>query len=187
RPSAYSDLVQRAESHLKEACQLSPSASAPLLELSKLEAFLAERSPDTEERTERYKMAQDLLRQVISLDPSSLEIYLRLATLQRDEFGPPLEQAKVRFAKTAGPIPNIDLRHRLQEQYGALINDAITNARRASELNATMHAPLLLLSRLFRQRALLSDTQEQYATDMQSADDWERQFLSVGGHTATAH
>ncbi len=42
--------------------------------------------------------------------------------------------------------------------------------------------PLLLMSRLLRERALLRDTPEQYAADMHSADDWQRQFLTAGGH-----
>jgi hypothetical protein len=102
--------------------------------------------------------------------------------LERDEFGPVFQQAKVRFTKTAGPIPDVDLRHSLQQQYGALIIDAINNAQRASEMNGSAQRPMLLLSRLFRERALIRDTQEQYASDMHLADDWERQFLAVGGH-----
>src|SRR4051794_15079616 len=137
RPSAYSDVLDRAEAHLKEACQLSPSDSTPLLALSDLEAYLAEHSPELEERTGHYRKAQDLLKQVISLQPSELQIYLRLANLERDEFGPALQQAKARFATTAGPIPNLDVRHELQKHYRALIDDAIANARRASEMNGT--------------------------------------------------
>jgi tetratricopeptide (TPR) repeat protein len=182
RPSAYSDVVDRAESHLQEACQFSPSATRPLLELSELEAYLARNSSELEERTGRYRRAQDLLKQVISLEPSELEIYLRLANLERDEFGPPMQEAKARFATTAGPIPDLEVRHDLQNRYRALVDDAITNALRASEMNGTAQRPLLLLARLFRERALIRDRQEQYAFDMQSANDWERQFIAVGGH-----
>ena len=181
-PSAYSDVVERAESHLREASQLSPSASAPLLELSNLEAYVAEHSSDADERNEHYQNAHESLKHVISLEPGKPDIYLRLATLERDEFGPPLQEAKARFAKTAGPIPDVETRRNLQKQYRALIDDAITNARHASEMNGTAQRPLLLLSRLFRDRALIVDTPEQYANDMQAAEDWERQFLAMGGH-----
>ena len=181
RPSAYSDVLDRAESHLKEACQLLPSDSRPLLELSDLEAYLAKSSSELEERTAHYRKAQDLLKQVSSLKPSELT-YLRLASMERDEFGPAHQQAKARFPTAAGPIPDRDLRHDLQRQYTGLIDDAITNARHASEMNGPAQRPLLLLSRLFRERALIRDTQEEYVFDLQSAKDWERQFLGVGGH-----
>lgn len=183
-PSADSDVADRAEEHLKQAAQLSPSAPRPLLELADLEALLAEHSPDEQTRADRYKGARDALTQAISLEPSKPEVYLRLASIERDEFGPALEQAKARYPKNAGPIPDAGVRKDLQQQYLQLVNDAITNAQRASEMNANSQRPLLLLSKLFRQRALLCDTQEQYATDMHTAADWERQFLAVGGHVS---
>jgi len=185
RPSANGDVAERAEGHLKQAAEFSPSAPAPLLQLSALDALLAERAADAEERADRYKKAQDLLKQVISLEPSKPEIYLRLANLERDEFGPAVQQAKARFSKNAGPIPDVNLRRELQQQYAAILDDAISNAQHASEMNGNLQRPLLLLSQLFRERALLRDTQEQYATDMHSSADWQRQFLATGGHIDT--
>lgn len=183
-PSADSDVADRAEEHLKQAAELSPSAPRPLLELADLEAVLAEHSPDEQTRADRYKEARDALTQAINLEPSKPEVYLRLATLDRDEFGPALDQVKARYPKNAGPIPDVTVRKDLQQRYLQLVNDAITNAQRASEMNANSQRPLLLLSKLFRQRALLRDAQEQYAMDMHTAADWERQFLAAGGHVS---
>ncbi len=182
RPSAYPDMANRAETHLVQAAQLSPSAPAPLLDLADLESLLAHRSADPGQRAELYKKARHALKQAIALEPSDAKIYLRLASLENDEFGPVLQQARVHFGKTAGPIPDPTLRHRLQQQYGAVINDAIHNAQQASQINANFQRPLLLLSRLFAERALIRDTQDEYSADMHTATDWRRQFLAVGGH-----
>ncbi|MGH9618370.1 MAG: hypothetical protein ACRD45_01495, partial [Bryobacteraceae bacterium] len=48
--------------------------------------------------------------------------------------------------------------------------------------NANFQRPLLLLSRLFAERALIRDTQDEYSADMHTATDWRRQFMAVGGH-----
>lgn len=183
RPSVYGDMADRAEAHLTQASQLSPSSPAPLLELASLESLLAQNAPGPEERTARYEKARNALKQVLSLQPSDPKIYLRLASLENDEFGPVLRRAKTRFPKTNGPIPDPNLRRSLQQQYGAVIDDAIANAQQASQMNANWERPLLLLSRLFRERALIRDTQEEYAADMHTAANWHRQFLAVGGHT----
>ncbi len=182
RPSADSDVVERAESHLRRAIELDPYTSTPLLALSQLEAALAERSAAPDQRTERYQSAQDLLKKALALAPAKAGMYFQLASLQRDEFGPVLQQAKSRFSGKPGPLPDIDLRHSLQQQYGALIDEAIQNAQKASEMAAHSPKPLLLMSRLLRERALLRDTPEQYAADMHSADDFQQQFLTAGGH-----
>lgn len=182
RPSAYLDMANRAQAHLSQAAQLSPSAPAPLLNLADLESLLAHRSADPDERADRYKKARHALKQAIALEPSDPRIYLHLASLEHDEFGPVLQQARAHFSKTAGPIPDATLRRTLQQQYGALIDDAIHHAQQASQMNANLQRPLLLLSRLFRERALIRDTQDQYAADMHTAADWRRQFLAVGGH-----
>jgi|KBSMisStandDraft_5_1062788.scaffolds.fasta_scaffold159567_2 tetratricopeptide (TPR) repeat protein len=182
RPSADSDVVERAESHLRRAIELTPYASAPLLTLSELEGAVAERSGDADQRAEHYKNAQDLLKQVLALEPAKAGMYFQLASLQRDEFGPAIQQAKARSSTKPGPLPDIDLRRSLQQQYGSLIDDAIQNAQKAAEMAAHSPKPLLLMSRLLRERALLRDTAEQYAADMHSADDWQRQFLTAGGH-----
>jgi tetratricopeptide (TPR) repeat protein len=182
RPSADSDVAERAESHLRRAIELAPYASAPLLALSDLEAALAEHSGDPNQRAERYKSAQDLLKQILALGPPKPGMYFQLASLERDEFGPAIQQAKARFNSKPGPLPDAHLRHSLQQQYGSLIDDAIQNAQKAAEMAAHSPKPLLLMSRLLRERALLRDTPEQYASDMHSADDWQRQFLTAGGH-----
>ena len=182
RPSADSDIVERAESHLRRATELAPYASSPLMELSDLQAALGERAGDPEERSERYKKAQDLLKQAVALEPAKGSMYLRLANLERDEFGPALQQAKAKSGSKSGPLADAELRRSLQEQYGALIDDAIANARKAAEMAVRSPQPLLLMSRLLRERALVRDTPEQYASDMHSADDYQRQFLTAGGH-----
>ena len=181
RPSNDLDSAKRAESHLRQASDLSPSAPTPLIELSELEAALAERAMDANERSDQYRKAQDLLKRVADLDPGNAAIYLRLANLERDEFAPAIQQAKARF-KGAGPIPDPNLRSELQKQYGGVIREAIANAKRASELNGKSAKPLLLLSKILGERALIRDTPEQYAADVHSADQWRLQFLSVGGH-----
>lgn len=186
RPADYNDLLDRAAAHLKEASQLQPTALGPLLALSDLEAFLAERSPGPDERNSHYKEAQDFLKRVLSLAPPKPETYLRLANLEHDQFGPPLQEARARFPKNAGPIPDAALRRSLRQTYGPSIDDSISNAQQASAANARFQRPLLLLSRLFRERALLGDTQDQYVADMQSAKNWEQQFLAVGGHLDSA-
>jgi len=182
RPSADSDVAERAEHHLKRAIELAPYASGPLMELSTLEAVLAERSGDADQRSDRYKQAQDLLKQVLALEPGKAGMYFRLASLERDQFGPAIQQAKARFNANRGPLPDSELRHSLQQQYGSVIDDAIQNGQKAAEMAAHSPQPLLLMSRMLRERALIRDTAEEYASDMHSADDWQRQFLTAGGH-----
>jgi len=182
RPSADFDVVDRAESHLRQASDLSPSATTPLLQLSELEAALAERATDYAERSDRYGNAQNLLKRAVSLEPSKADLYLKLANLERDQFGPAIQQAKARFSKNNGPLPDSNIRHALQQQYGSLIDDAISNAQAASQMNGHFARPLLLTARLLRERALIRDTPQEYSTDMHSADDWQGQFMAVGGH-----
>ncbi len=182
RPSADNDVSERAEAHLKQAIDLAPSTPRPLLERSQLEVALAERSADPADKSDRYTTARDLLKQVIALEPGKPENFLQLASLERDEFGPAIQQAKAKSGANAGPIPDVNLHHSLQEQYGALIEDALANARKGSELNPNSPRALLLVSRILKERALIRDTPEQYSTDMHDAADWQRQFLAVGGH-----
>jgi hypothetical protein len=183
RPSADSDVVERAEDHLQQASSLSPSSVAPLLLLSEFESALGERASDPTERSDRYSLAQSLLKRVLSMEPAKADLYLRLANVERDQFGPVLQQAKSHFKSSdSGPLPDSDVRHSLQEQYGELIDDAIANAKTAAQLDTHSPRSLLLTARLLRERALLRDSAEQYATDMNEANDWQRQFLAVGSH-----
>ncbi len=182
RPSEDSDLVERAEGHLRQATELAPSSLRPLLQYSELETFLADRSPDQAEKETRYGTAQEMLKRVVALEPGRADLYLKLATLERDEFGPAIEQAKAMFSKNKGPIPVGHVRRDLQDRYGGLMDDAISNAETAAKLDGHAAKPLLLVARLLRQRAVIRDTQQDYAADLHTADDWEAQFLAVGGH-----
>jgi hypothetical protein len=147
-----------------------------------LEASLAERAADAANRSDRFRKARELLKRVLDLEPGKANIYLRLANLERDEFGPAIQQVNARLSRASGPLSDSDVRHALQKQYSSLIEDAIMNAQRASELNSSSARPLLLISQMLKERALLRDTEEQYTGDMRSADQWRLQFLAVGGH-----
>lgn len=182
RPSNDSETVARAENYLKQATQLSPSSPVPLLQLAELESLLASRTPDPAERKDRYSQAQEALKQVIALNPSDGKTYLRLANLERDEFGPPVQQAQARSGQQKGPLPDVNLRAALRRDYEKLMNDALGNALQASNMNGNDPRPMLLLSRIYRERAVLRDTPAEYAADMSKAADWQRQFLAVGGH-----
>lgn len=107
-------MADRSETHLKQAASLSPGASRPVLELADLEGFLAARSQE-DQRSDRYEQARRALKQAIALEPSEPEVYLRLANLEWDEFGPVLEQAKAHFPKNVGPIPDASVRAKLQQ------------------------------------------------------------------------
>ncbi len=181
--SRETDIADRAEDHLKQAAQLAPSSAAPLLDVADLEALVAQQSSDPDEKDSRYGDARHALKQAIALQPDAANLYLKLAEVERDEFGPAVDSAKAQFPKLNGPIPDDALRSRLQQRFGPVIDDAIRNAQRASELNGNSQHPLLLLSKIYRERALLRSTGEKYAADIRASADWERQFLAVGGHT----
>jgi tetratricopeptide (TPR) repeat protein len=182
RPSEDSDTVSRAENHLRQATDLEPSAVKPLLALADLETALAEQADDAASRANRYSSAQDLLKRAVSLESNRADLYLRLALVERDQFGPALQKARAHAGKNGGPIADVELRRELREQYGALLDDSISNAKTAAELDGHVTRPLLLMSRLLRERAVIRDTPQDYSTDMRSADDWQRQFLAAGGH-----
>ena len=181
-PSEDSDAVDRAEVHLRRATELSPSPARPLVQFAELEAALAERSTNRAERSDRYATAQDLLKRAVALEPGRADLYLQLASLERDQFSPALQKARAQSNKTNGPISDVDYRRELKQQYGSLIDDAISNVRSASEMDSHLTKSFLLMARLLRERALIRETQQDYSVDMHSADDWLRQFLAAGGH-----
>lgn len=178
------DLAHRAEDNLKRAIELAPSATRSLMELSDLDALLAARTSDPQERAERYQSAQDLLKQLLAKDPGKPGAYLAPANLERDEFSPALQQAKSRSGKNSGPLADAETRHALRQQYGEVINDAIASAQKAAEMDPDATQPLLLMSRLLQERALIRETEDEYTSDMHTAEDWHRQFLSAGNHAA---
>jgi hypothetical protein len=59
---------------------------------------------------------------------------------------------------------------------------AVSNARKAAEMSARAQKPLILMTRLLHERALLRDTPEQYTSDLQLAEDYLRQFVAAGGN-----
>ncbi len=181
-PSEDSDMVDRAESHLRQAAELAPSAVKPLLVLADMETVLAEQAEDRKIRAERYGQAQDSLKRAVGIESNRADLYLKLATVERDQFSPALQKARAQSGKTAGPIADVDLRRELSGQYGALLDDAINNAKTATDLDGHSTKAFLLMSRLLRERAAIRDTPQDYSLDMHSAEDWRRQFLAAGGH-----
>lgn len=182
RPSEDSDFTDRAESHLEQAAQLEPSSARSLIQLAELETTLAEQANDRNERLNRYSKAQETLKRAIAIESSQAGLYLQLASVERDQFGPAIQKAKAESKRANGPIPDKDWRRELQQKYGALVDDAISNAHSAADFDPPSTRALILMARLLRERAQIRDTQQDYEADMQSASDWQRQFLAAGGH-----
>jgi tetratricopeptide (TPR) repeat protein len=181
-PASDPDIVERAEAHFKQAIELAPSRAVPLVQYAALESVLAARAEDPSDRANRYKTARQSLEQAIGLDQGSADMHLKLAQLERDEFSPALRSAKSRSGNGAGPIEDADARHKLAQEYGSLINDAIKHAQQASYLASNSQRPLILLSRLLQDRSLIREKADQYAEDIRRSADYRRQFLANGGH-----
>ncbi len=182
RPSEDSDATDRAENHLRQAAELEPSAGKPLITLAHMETALAEQTVDRNEQSLRYGKAQEALKRAIAVEPGRADLYLQLAIVERDQFGPAVQKARSQSSRAGGPIPDEDWRHQLQTKYGSLIEDAISNAHSAANLEGHSTKAFLLMARLLRERAQIRNSQQDYAADMQNADDWQRQFLAAGGH-----
>ena len=78
-----------------------------------------------------------------------------------------------------GPIKDTAVRQALRDKYWPVIDDGIQDLKHAIETEAEYDAAMSYLNLLYREKADLEDSAEEYMADIAQADDWRQQAADI--------
>jgi tetratricopeptide (TPR) repeat protein len=78
-----------------------------------------------------------------------------------------------------GPIKDVKMREELKAKWGPVIDDGIKNLEKSLEIDPEYDDAMAYVNLLYRERADLSDTAEQFKQHSQTADNWVQKSLET--------
>jgi tetratricopeptide (TPR) repeat protein len=175
-------ILPKAEQAANTAVELSPANAEALCVAGIVNYKTALTLKDPAQRDQRMSQAQKTFERALAADPRSVEAHTELARMIVD---PALEAATgarissgMRIGQ-GGPIGNVELRHLLRTRYQAPLEDAMSHAKRALEIDPRYEPAMHQMAGLALLRASFLDNDSEYAADMQEANAWQQKEAAL--------
>jgi tetratricopeptide (TPR) repeat protein len=144
---------------------------------------------DTDIRMKKLDEARDWYLKLVSVDPKNKEAYYTMGVIAWAKWYPLLMQARTKAGmrqEEPGPLKDKKVRDELRAKYLDMINDGIGNLKHALDLDPRYDEAMAYLNLLYRERADLADTPDEYKGDIAQADQWLQKTLDTRKAKANA-
>jgi tetratricopeptide (TPR) repeat protein len=168
----------KAEQEFNQALLIDPANKVALASLASLSY-----------NQKKFDEAKSWYGKLLAVDPANKEAYYTLGVIAWTEWYPVYGATRARLGmkpEEPGPIPDASARKDLKNQYGALIEDGISNLRKALAIDPRYDDAMAYMNLLIRERADLLDSKEEYRQDVATADDWVMKALQTKKEKAEA-
>jgi tetratricopeptide (TPR) repeat protein len=135
-----------------------------------------------EDKVKKLDEAKDWYVKLIQADPQNKEAYYSLGVIDWLKWYPKLMSARAEMGmkpEDPGPLKDKKVKEQLKEQYGAMIQDGLTNLKKALDIDPNYDDAMAYMNLLIRERADLADTPEEYKAQVAEADTWVQKALET--------
>jgi tetratricopeptide (TPR) repeat protein len=134
------------------------------------------------DKLKKLDEARDWYQRLGRVDPKNKEAFYTLGVITWAKWYPILQQARNSLGmrqEDPGPLKDKKLREELRATYWDMINEGIGSLNHALELDPRYDEAMAYLNLLYRERADLAATAEEYRADIAQADAWLQKTLDT--------
>jgi tetratricopeptide (TPR) repeat protein len=135
-----------------------------------------------ERRKAKFQEAKEWYTKLLAVDSTDKVAYYSLGVIAWENWYPVLMNARAKMSmkpEDPGPLKDKKVREELKAQYGQLVEDGISNLRKAIEVDKEYEDAMAYLNLLIRERADLADDADGYKKDVAEADQWVQRTLET--------
>lgn len=177
----------KAESEFKAILRLDPKNKVALESLSSLAVTRAKVSSNPDQKLRHLDEAESWYKKLIAAYPRDREAWYSRGVVAWLKWYPTFTAARSQPGmepEDPGPLTNAAVRRELRSKYWPVIEDGITVLKKAIDIDPSYESPMGYLNLLYRERAELRDTPEEYREDIGKADEWLQKALDIARHKA---
>jgi Tfp pilus assembly protein PilF len=122
-----------------------------------------------------FAKAEEWNKKVTEIDPKNKEAFYTLGVIAWTEFLRADREARLNEKMTPeslGPLKDPKEKAGLKDKYWASLNEGIEDEKKALAIDPEYENAMSYMNLLFRYRADLQDTKDQYEADVKEANDW---------------
>jgi len=119
--------------------------------------------------------AKDWFIKVTNVDPKARDAYYSLGVIDWMKWYTPLMNTRSEIGmkpEDPGPLKDAKKRAELRDKYLAIVNDGIANLDKSLSIDKDYDDAMAYLNLLYRERADLAESQDQYKADMDKAEQY---------------
>lgn len=175
------DFASKARETFNNVLAKDPSNSTALEYLANMAYNEAVTLPQ-EKKMAKFDESADWNKKLLAADPKHKEAYYYLGVIAYNKFNPAIMLARVNLhmkTEDPGPLKDKKVKDELKSQYASVIDDGISNLKRALELDSEYEDAMAYMNLLIRERADLLDNKDEYAKQIEEADMWLQKVLDT--------
>lgn len=175
-------MAKQAQDEFKRVLEKVPNEKIALASLASLAYQQAQGVPELEQKFKRLDEAKEWYKKLVEADPQNKEAYYSLGVIDWAETYPIRTQARVKLGmkpEDPGPIKDKKVKDELRARNMPMIEDGIKNLQKAIEIDPNYDDAMAYLNLMYRERADLAETPEDYKKDSDTADQWVQKSLET--------
>lgn len=175
-------MAKAAKAEFETVLSNNPKEKVALASLASLAYNQAQGVPDLEKKFERLNEAKDWYKKLIEVDPQNKESYYSLGVIDWAETYPVRTTARAKLGmkpEDPGPIKDKKVKEELRQRNLPLVEDGIKNLQKAIEIDPNYDDAMSYINLVYRERADLAETAEDYKKDNDMAESWVQKSLDT--------
>ncbi len=175
-------MAQAAKDNFMKVLEKDPNNEIAIASLASLNYTEAGAIPDLAEKMKKLDEAREWYLRLAEVNPRNKDAFYSLGVIAWAKWYPADAAARAHEGmkqEEPGPLKDKKAREELRAKYWDTIDDGIKNLQRALDLDSNYDDAMAYLNLLYRERADLSETQQEYNQDIQSANNWLQKALDT--------
>lgn len=175
-------MAKAAKDEFTKVLAENPKDKIALASLASLAYNQATGVPELEKKFERLNEAKDWYKKLVEVDPQNKEGFYSLGVIDWAETYPVRTTARVKLGmkpEDPGPIKDKKVKEDLRQRNLPLVEDGIKNLQKALEIDPNYDDAMAYMNLLYRERADLAESTDEYKKDSDIADQWVQKSLDT--------
>ncbi len=175
-------MAKAAKDNFLKVLDQDPKNSVALASLASLNYNEAGSIQDKDKKFQKLDEARGWYAKLSQADPKNKEAFYSLGVIAWAKWYPAIGAARVAAGmkpEDPGPLKDKKAREELRAKYSQTIDDGIKNLNHALDIDKNYDEAMAYLNLLYRERADLAETQDEYRKDIDTADMWLQKALDT--------
>jgi tetratricopeptide (TPR) repeat protein len=174
--------VKNAEENFQKVLDMDPNNAIAIESMASLYYNQAQGMSELSDKIAMLDKAAGWYQRLVKADPQRKEAFYSLGVIAWAKWYPQLMKARADLGmkpEDPGPLKDEKVREQLKDEYGAVINDGISNLEHALKIDPEYDDAMAYMNLLIRERADLADNKDTYQADIDTADKWVTKALDT--------
>jgi tetratricopeptide (TPR) repeat protein len=176
------EYAKSAMENFEKVLVIDPKNASAVESIASLHIQMSQGLAELSEKVKKLDEAKAWYQKLTQVDPQNKTAYYSQGFIVWGKWYPALMEARAKMGmkpEDPGPLKDKKVRAELRDQYLAMINDGIKNLDKALEIDKEYDDAMAYLNLLYRERADLAETVEEYNRDTDTADRWVEKTLQT--------